>query len=55
MQESKQDLVAEMPAGGTYSGPGVTDGMDGMTYSFDPAAAGVGTHTITYTESGGGI
>ncbi|WP_034062648.1 beta strand repeat-containing protein [Lacinutrix jangbogonensis] len=35
--------------GGTYSGTGVTDDANGMTYSFDPAAAGVGTHTITYT------
>ena len=34
---------------GVYSGPGVTDDGNGMTYSFDPAAAGVGTHTITYT------
>jgi hypothetical protein len=31
------------PAGGVFIGPGVT----GST--FDPAAAGVGTHTITYT------
>src|SRR5690606_3822410 len=30
------------PAGGTFSGPGVTGN------SFDPAAAGAGTHTITY-------
>jgi hypothetical protein len=22
---------------------------NGTTYSFDPAAAGIGTHTITYT------
>ncbi|MEM9919275.1 MAG: hypothetical protein AAF990_14325, partial [Bacteroidota bacterium] len=34
---------------GVYSGPGVTDDGNGMTYSFDPATAGVGTHTITYT------
>ena len=34
---------------GVYSGPGVTDDGNGLTYSFDPAAAGVGTHTITYT------
>lgn len=33
---------------GLYSGPGVTDDGNGMTYSFDPAAAGVGVHTITY-------
>ncbi|WP_405293026.1 T9SS type A sorting domain-containing protein, partial [Algibacter sp. Ld11] len=35
--------------GGVYSGTGVTDDGNGMTYSFDPAAAGVGIHTITYT------
>ncbi|GGG57060.1 hypothetical protein GCM10011414_28630 [Croceivirga lutea] len=34
---------------GVYSGPGVTDDGNGMTYSFDPAAAGLGVHTITYT------
>jgi gliding motility-associated-like protein len=33
------------PAGGTFSGPGVTGGR------FDPAVAGVGTHTLTYTCS----
>jgi len=33
---------------GLYSGAGVTDDGNGMTYSFDPAVAGVGTHTITY-------
>ncbi len=37
------------PAGGIYSGPGVTDDGNGTTYSFDPATAGVGIHTITYT------
>ncbi|MDF1699432.1 MAG: hypothetical protein P1U56_26505, partial [Saprospiraceae bacterium] len=37
------------PVGGVYSGTGVTDDGNGMTYSFDPASAGVGTHTITYT------
>ncbi|MBX2827118.1 MAG: HYR domain-containing protein [Flavobacteriaceae bacterium] len=41
------------PTGGVYSGPGVTDDGNGMTYSFDPAAAGVGVHTITYTSGGG--
>jgi hypothetical protein len=35
--------------GGVYSGTGVTDDGNGETYSFDPAAAGIGTHTITYT------
>jgi hypothetical protein len=33
------------PAGGTFSGPGVSGN------SFNPAAAGVGTHTITYTHN----
>ncbi|MFK7807695.1 MAG: hypothetical protein AB8F74_07860, partial [Saprospiraceae bacterium] len=37
------------PTGGVYSGPGVSDDGNGMTYSFDPAAAGVGTHTLIYT------
>ncbi|MFT4536808.1 MAG: hypothetical protein ACI9P5_004185, partial [Saprospiraceae bacterium] len=37
------------PTGGVYSGPGVTDIGDGMTYDFDPATAGVGVHTLTYT------
>jgi hypothetical protein len=40
------------PEGGVYSGPGVTDDGNGMTYSFDPAAAGVGVHTITYSLQG---
>ncbi|MEM7186055.1 MAG: M36 family metallopeptidase [Bacteroidota bacterium] len=37
------------PFGGEYSGPGVTDDGNGSTYSFDPQAAGIGVHTITYT------
>ncbi|MDB9801296.1 hypothetical protein OAB94_02845, partial [Flavobacteriaceae bacterium] len=41
------------PIGGLYSGPGVTDTGDGINYSFDPAAAGVGTHTITYNFTDG--
>jgi PKD repeat protein len=36
-------LTGGAPSGGTYSGPGVSNGI------FDPAAAGLGTHTITYT------
>jgi hypothetical protein len=36
-----------MPIGGTYSGSGVTNNI------FDPAAAGVGIHTITYTFTNG--
>ena len=41
------------PTGGVYSGPGVTDDGNGMTYSFDPATAGVGVHTLTYTYTDG--
>jgi hypothetical protein len=36
-------LSGATPAGGVYSGPGVTAGV------FNPSAAGAGTHTITYT------
>ncbi len=42
-------LTGGYPEGGVYSGPGVTDNGNGMTYNFDPTAAGVGEHTITYT------
>ncbi|MEM7035868.1 MAG: HYR domain-containing protein, partial [Bacteroidota bacterium] len=37
------------PSGGTFSGPGVSGS------SFNPAAAGVGTHTVTYTVTGPGF
>lgn len=37
------------PTGGVYSGPGVTDNGNGLTYTFDPNVAGIGVHTITYT------
>lgn len=42
-------LAGATPTGGTYSGPGVTNNV------FDPASAGLGAHTITYTyvNSGG--
>ncbi len=46
-------LGGATPAGGIYSGPGVTDNGNGTDYDFDPAAAGVGTHTITYTYTDG--
>lgn len=36
-------LPTGSPAGGTYSGPGVSGS------NFDPSAAGTGTHTIMYT------
>lgn len=35
-----------MPEGGTFGGPGVEAGI------FNPAAAGVGLHTVTYTYEG---
>ena len=40
-------LSGGLPAGGTYSGTGVSGG------NFDPSTAGVGTHTITYTYNDG--
>ncbi len=42
------NLGGGSPAGGIYSGPGVTDNGNGSTFTFDPALAGVGVHTITY-------
>ncbi|MCF8367390.1 MAG: T9SS type A sorting domain-containing protein [Bacteroidales bacterium] len=36
------ELTGGSPAGGDYSGPGVSNGM------FDPAAAGLGEHSISY-------
>jgi len=41
-------LTGGTPPGGTYSGPGVSGNI------FDPSVAGAGTHTITYTVTGGG-
>ena len=46
-------LAGGTATGGVYSGPGVTDDGNGMTYDFDPAAAGVGVHTITYNLTDG--
>ncbi len=43
------DLASNLSAvtpGGTWSGTGITSGTAG---TFDPATAGAGTHTITYT------
>src|SRR5690606_25022223 len=37
------------PAGGIYSGPGVTDDGNGTTFTFDPSVGGPGNVTITYT------
>ncbi|MGV3631386.1 MAG: T9SS type A sorting domain-containing protein [Bacteroidota bacterium] len=41
------ELTAATPAGGTYSGTGVSGGM------FNPAAAGVGSRVVTYTYTNG--
>ncbi len=38
------------PFGGVYSGPGVTDNGNGTSFNFDPNIAGIGIHTITYTQ-----
>jgi large repetitive protein len=43
------NLTAATP-GGTWSGPGITDAAAG---TFDPAVAGIGTHTIEYTVTDG--
>lgn len=43
LPEPPFELTGGMPLGGEYSGPGVSNGW------FDPAAAGMGAHTITYT------
>ncbi len=40
-------LTGGMPAGGDYSGPGVTNN------SFDPMTAGIGNHLITYLYTDG--
>ncbi|GAB3998233.1 hypothetical protein GCM10028807_45350 [Spirosoma daeguense] len=42
---TSQTLVGT-PTGGTFSGPGVTGNV------FNPAVAGVGSHTITYSKDG---
>ncbi|MDC0303641.1 T9SS type A sorting domain-containing protein [Flavobacteriales bacterium] len=39
--------LSATPLGGTYSGDGVSSGM------FDPASAGGGSHTVTYTYTNG--
>jgi hypothetical protein len=41
--------LTAVDAGGTWSGTGITDANAG---TFDPATAGPGTHTITYTIAG---
>jgi hypothetical protein len=41
--------LTAVDGGGTWTGTGITDGVLG---TFDPATAGAGTHTITYTIVG---
>ncbi len=48
ISETAITLDGGSPVGGIYSGPGVTDSGDGITYLFDPTTAGIGVHTITY-------
>ncbi len=45
VEETAFTLTGATPAGGTYSGTGVSGGM------FDPSVAGVGVHTIYYEYS----
>jgi large repetitive protein len=47
LADAAQTLTGGSPSGGTYSGTGVSAGV------FDPAAAGTGTHVITYTYTDG--
>ena len=49
INDAPYELTSGMPAGGTWSGPGI-DGIAGL---FDPADAGVGTHIITYSVGSG--
>ena len=42
-------LSGGYPIGGTYSGPGVIDNGDGVTFNFDPIVAGVGNHEVSYS------
>jgi hypothetical protein len=42
-QNELNDTLTGIPAGGTFSGPGITGNI------FDPAAAGTGVHTLYYT------
>jgi gliding motility-associated-like protein len=41
--------LTAVDGGGTWTGTGITDAVNG---TFDPATAGVGTHTVTYTIAG---
>lgn len=52
-EPAQTGLGGGTPFGGVYSGPGVTDDGNGATYSFDPVAAGVGVHSISYEVMAG--
>ena len=43
-----QSFGGGTPLGGVYSGIGVTDDGNGLTYAFDPSVAGIGSHIIEY-------
>ncbi|MBV1922901.1 MAG: hypothetical protein KUG68_02615, partial [Flavobacteriaceae bacterium] len=47
-QGTQIGLFGGTPAGGTYSGSGVTDNLDG-TFDFDPTAGGPGNTIVTYS------
>ncbi len=47
-QGTQTGLYGGVPAGGTYSGSGVTDNGDG-TFDFDPTVSGPGNTIVTYT------
>lgn len=47
-QDASSVILTANHAGGTFSGTGVTSNGDG-TGTFNPVAAGVGSHTIVYT------
>ncbi|GHC64412.1 M36 family metallopeptidase [Ulvibacter litoralis] len=46
--QGPQTFGGGTPTGGIYSGTGVTDDGNGLTYTFDPNVAGIGIHTISY-------
>ena len=48
-QDDPAVTLTGIQAGGTWSGPGITNAASG---TFDPSTAGNGTHTITYTIGG---
>jgi hypothetical protein len=48
LYSSSFPLTSGAPAGGIYSGPGVSNGI------FNPQTAGIGTHTLVYAYTGTG-